>query len=317
MTFAAFTAEAPPGNACPKDIRDRFEKEAWMTLAFRAPAKINLTLEVLARRDDGYHGVRSVMVPLELADELICDPSDGFSFACDRAELAGDDNLVVRAFRAVGDLPPLRVSLRKVIPHQAGLGGGSSDAAAVLRAAMTHAWPVRPELDWLTIARGLGSDVPFFLSGTGALVEGTGERVTPAGALPPWHVLLVKPPVAVSTAAAYKMLDASARPQRTRATSVSMAALTALQRGRFADVVALLFNDFHHVIAGSTPEIRIALDALRRSGASNALLAGSGSCVFSLAQTAGEIASIAAALALPQDYTVIATAFGPTPDWAR
>ncbi|MGA7094060.1 MAG: hypothetical protein WBX23_08495, partial [Candidatus Cybelea sp.] len=105
-------------------------------LTLRAPAKINLTLEVLARRSDGYHGIRSVMVPLELSDELTIEPNARFSFACDRADLADDGNLALAALRAIGKTPLVRMALRKQVPIQAGLGGGSSDAATVLRAAM-------------------------------------------------------------------------------------------------------------------------------------------------------------------------------------
>ena len=142
--------------------------------AFLAPAKINLTLEVLARRDDGYHGVRSVMVPLDFGDEISVTPSDAFEFTCSRSELEGDANLVVRALRALGDLPRFRVALRKRIPVAAGLGGGSSDAAAVLRAAMGGAFGPPPAVGWLRIARALGSDVPFFLAGTGRPRRGDG-----------------------------------------------------------------------------------------------------------------------------------------------
>jgi 4-diphosphocytidyl-2-C-methyl-D-erythritol kinase len=282
----------------------------------RAPAKINLTLEVLARRNDGYHGVRSVMVPLDLADELTVTPSDRFEFACDRPELGGDDNLAVRALRALGELPPYRVELRKRIPTQAGLGGGSSDAAAILRAAMAGTFgPPRPEVDWLQVARGLGSDVPFFLAATGALVEATGERVTPAGALPRWHVLIVKPPVGVSTSEAYAEIDRTRRPSRSRASSASIALLTALQRGSFDDVTALLENDFQNVVVPKVPEIAKALDALFAAGADNALLAGSGSSVFTLAKTPEKIERILDRLALAHEYQCVTTAFAATPDW--
>jgi 4-diphosphocytidyl-2-C-methyl-D-erythritol kinase len=288
-----------------------------MALAFQAPAKINLTLEVLARRDDGYHGIRSVMVPLALCDELTVESSATFSFVCDRPGLGGNDNLVVRAFAALGVLPPLRVSLRKCVPTQAGLGGGSSDAAAVLRAAMAGDVPADAveRRDWPAIARALGSDVPFFLAGTGALVEGTGERVTPLGALPPWHVVIVKPPVAVSTADAYARLDATVRPQRPRADSVSIACLTALQRGAFGEVESLLSNDFHDVIAGSAPEVARSVAALRAAGARNALLAGSGSCVFALFEHGEPARSVVAQLRLPRDYEVFETQFAATPGW--
>jgi 4-diphosphocytidyl-2-C-methyl-D-erythritol kinase len=106
-------------------------------LTVPAPAKINLTLEVLARRADGYHGIRSVMVPLELADVLTIEPSPHYEFACDRSDLNTESNLAARAIHALGTTPPVLLRLHKRIPVQAGLGGGSSDAAAVLRAAIS------------------------------------------------------------------------------------------------------------------------------------------------------------------------------------
>jgi 4-diphosphocytidyl-2-C-methyl-D-erythritol kinase len=284
-------------------------------LTVRAPAKINVTLEVLARRGDGYHGIRSVMVPLELADELTIEPSSRFSFSCDRADLDDDANLAYAAIRTLGDIPPVRIELRKHIPVQAGLGGGSSDAAAVLRAAMAGAFGIVPHHDWLSLARALGSDVPFFLAETAALVEGTGERVTPAGSIPQWHVLIVKPPVAISTARAYAELDSRDRPQRSRRGSASIAMLEALQRDDFDAVQALLQNDFHDPIATQNPEIAGALAALRAAGASNTLLAGSGSCVFTLAADPQRIAKIAERLNLPPSYECFATRFAATPHW--
>ena len=287
-----------------------------MTSVFPAPAKVNLTLEVLARRADGFHGVRSVMIPLELADELSVEPSDRFYFECDRADLAGDDNLAVRALRLLGDRPPhARVHLRKHIPTQAGLGGGSSDAAAILRAAIAGTFGPPPPLDWVASARALGSDVPFFLSGTGALVEGTGERVTPLGTLPRWHALVVKPPVAVSTATAYATLDAIDRPTRPRSGSVSLEMVDAIQRADFAAVQQLLQNDFHEPIVAQAPEIALTAQALRTAGAANALLAGSGSCVFTIAPNAAKIERVLGDLQLPETYLRFATAFASTPDW--
>jgi 4-diphosphocytidyl-2-C-methyl-D-erythritol kinase len=282
----------------------------------QAPAKINLTLEVLARRADGYHGIRSVMVPLELSDELTAEPNDAFAFECDRDDLAGDANLAVAALRAAfAQPPPVRLRLEKHIPTQAGLGGGSSDAAAVLRMAMNGAFGTAPHRDWLNVARSLGSDVPFFLVGTAALVEGTGERVTPAGTLPPWHVLIVKPPAAVSTADAYRAIDESVRPQRPRDDSVSIRMLEALQRADFSTVESLMQNDFHDIISYRTPEIAIALRALRDAGANNAMLAGSGSCVYTISPEATTIAAIARALRLAENYDPFVTRFADAPDW--
>jgi 4-diphosphocytidyl-2-C-methyl-D-erythritol kinase len=280
-----------------------------------APAKINLTLEVLARRDGGYHGIRSVMVPLALADELAIDPAPSFSFECDRGDLSDERNLAVRAVRALEVEPNAALRLRKRIPSEAGLGGGSSDAAAVLRAAMEGAFGSLPARDWIAVARSLGSDVPFFLAGTGALVEGTGERVTAIGALPAWHALVVKPPAGVSTATAYAELDKRERVVRPRNESVSLRMVEALQRGDFAAVEALMHNDFQDAISALVPEVRAALDALRSAGATKALLAGSGSCVFTISPDAQHVAAVDRALALDATYRRFVTAFAPTPAW--
>lgn len=284
-------------------------------MKLHAPAKINLTLEVLARRDDGYHALRSLMVPLAFGDDVTIEPASAFRFSCSDASLGGNDNLAVRAAHAVTADARVSIALDKRVPTQAGLGGGSSDAAAVLLAAMQGAFGDCGPRDWVAIARALGSDVPFFLCGTGALVEGTGERVTALGALPSWHVLAIKPPAAVSTAAAYAALDASPRPSRARNTSVTLRALDALQRGAFIELEALLSNDFHDVIASSTPEVARTIDALRAAGASNALLCGSGSAVFTLAPDARTIDAIAASLDLPAEYRRIPTRFAESAQW--
>lgn len=279
------------------------------------PAKINLTLEVLDRRADGYHGIRSVMVPLALADELTIEAAEQFGFFCTDPLLAGDDNLAARAVRAISPQTPVTMTLEKRIPTQAGLGGGSSDAAGVLLAAMRGALGNVKHVDWVAMARALGSDVPFFLVESGALVEGTGERVTALGVLPLWHVLVVKPPASVSTAAAYAQLDASPRPSRPRSSSVSIEMVAAVQRADFVRVRALLSNDFSDVIAGAVPEIARTLDALARAGATRPLLAGSGAAVFALEETPDAIAAIAARLDLPDDYPRFQTALRRSGAW--
>jgi len=280
-----------------------------------APAKINLTLEVLDRRADGYHGIRSLMVPLALADELTIEPAATFSLSCDVAGLGGDDDLVARAYRAVTPPDAARIALVKRIPTQAGLGGGSSDAAAVLLAAMDGAFGPVPDRDWLAIARSLGSDVPFFLTQSGALVEGTGERVTAVGALPQWHVVIVRPPEVVSTAAAYALLDSYSRPPRPRNISASLRALEALQRGAFDEVVELMHNDFQDAVAGAHATIGVALEALRDAGCAKPLLAGSGSCVFALCRTADERDRIASVLQFPETFASYSTSFAQPAAW--
>jgi 4-diphosphocytidyl-2-C-methyl-D-erythritol kinase len=281
----------------------------------RAPAKLNLTLEVLAKRADGLHGVRSVMVPVDLCDDIRIEPASQFRFTCDVPELA-EANLVERTVRALCDSAPrIRITLRKRIPTGAGMGGGSSDAAAILLAAQAGTLTAGGDKNYLAIARSLGSDVPFFLVQTAALVEGAGERVTALGAVPPWHAVIVKPPAAVSTAWAYEQIDAAARPSRARNASVSLGMAEALQRREFDRVVSLLHNDFHDVIVPATPEIGRALDLLRAAGASHALMTGSGSCVFALAQTAQQRDELASRVQLPAGYNIYSCAFWNGEAW--
>ncbi len=263
-----------------------------------APAKINLTLEILRKREDGYHGLRSVMVPVGLYDEIDIAPHEsGLSFYCDQPEISSSDNLVLRAFHILKAAHPrVRIELRKQIPVQAGLGGGSSDAATILLAAMDGAFGVPEKHDWLALARSLGSDVPFFLARTGALVEATGERMTPVGTLPHWWCVIVKPSVAVSTAQAFAWIDERDRPATSRSSSVSLRMNEALQRAHFEEVLALLQNDFHDVLVARFPEIAATIAALQRAGAQRPMLSGSGSACFALAKNEGEARRIADAL---------------------
>lgn len=280
----------------------------------RAPAKLNLTLEVLQRRNDGLHGLRSVMVPVDLCDEIDVAPAAGGSaFSCDVAELRSD-NLVERAMNAL-HVSGFDVRLRKSIPTGAGMGGGSSDAAAILLAAQRGLFGTSQEVDYVAAARSLGSDVPFFLVETAALVEGTGERVTALGPVPRWHAVIVKPPVSVSTAWAYAQIDAASRASRPRNGSVSLQMGEALQRGEFERVLSLLQNDFHDVLAPSTPQIAQALDALRAAGAHNALLTGSGSCVFALTENAEDAQTLATTVRIPEDFRVFRCAFWNGEAW--
>ncbi len=279
------------------------------------PAKINLTLEVLAEAPNGYRSLRSVMVPIGIYDEIAIAQSREFSFTCDDAALGGADNLAARAVRALDPGARVSIALKKRIPTKAGLGGGSSDAAASLRAAMRGALQCAAEPDWLATARSLGSDVPFFLAGTAALVEGTGERVTAIGTLPDWHVLVVKPPVGVATADAYAMLDTRTPRSRPRNISQSLLMVEAFQRRDFAEVQSLLGNDFHEPVASATPEVALSIAALVQAGARHALLCGSGSAVFTMAETATEISAIQERLELPAEYLCFKAPFASTPDW--
>ncbi len=302
-----------------REVRDAPLRSIASVLRLLAPAKINVTLEILSRRDDGYHALRSVMIPIALYDEIDIVPSERTRFETSDASL-DSDNLVMRALAASGIATTHAVHLGKKIPVGGGLGGGSSDAAAVLRAAMRGELGATPSaIDWIAIAAKLGSDVPFFLVGTGALVEGYGERVTAMGALPPWWVVVVRPHAFVATVDAYRRLDDArtrvAVPSRARATSASLAAVDALQRKDFAALDASLVNDFHDLVLGAYPDVARAYAAFVAAGAPRVLLSGSGSCLFALFEDETHARAVAAAIDASVCETVFAVAFHRDDAW--
>lgn len=181
----------------------------------KAPAKINLSLRVLGRRTDGFHDLDTTMVRLPgLADELVFSPSDGFSFTCDDSSLPADGgNLVVKAARAYeaasGGNCGHSIHLTKRIPHGAGLGGGSSDAAATLIGLDRLNGGKLGNARLSSIAADLGSDIPFFFSPGAARCTGRGEILEPAPSPPDFQLLLLKPSFGVSTPDAYGRWSAS------------------------------------------------------------------------------------------------------------
>jgi 4-diphosphocytidyl-2-C-methyl-D-erythritol kinase len=288
--------------------------KAGVTL--QAPAKLNLSLEVLGRVAGGLHGIRSVMVPVDLCDELAISPGgEGLRFLCNDPALQ-NENLVERAYRILDVRGGAEIELRKNIPVQAGLGGGSSDAAAILLAAQRGAFGSVPQIDYVQAAVELGSDVPFFLVETAALVESTGERVTALGKAPDWHAVIVKPSVSVSTRDAYARLDESERGSRPRNASVSLRLGEALQRGDFDRVIEFQQNDFLDAVS-STAEIAQALDMLREAGARKPMLSGSGSAVYALTRTAAERDKLAERIAATPEFEIFACAFRSGAAWTR
>jgi 4-diphosphocytidyl-2-C-methyl-D-erythritol kinase len=177
-----------------------------------APAKINLSLKILRRRDDGFHEIDTLMAPISLCDELIVEPTvsaQGIDFSIDDSTLpAGEENLVVRAahlfFAEIKEGPRVRIALRKKIPHGAGLGGGSSDAATTLLGLnQLHGAPLSSSR-LTSLAAEIGSDVAFFLVGGPARCRGRGEIVEPVESLPKLSLLLLKPGFGVPTPWAYQ-----------------------------------------------------------------------------------------------------------------
>jgi 4-diphosphocytidyl-2-C-methyl-D-erythritol kinase len=177
-----------------------------------APAKVNLTLHVTGKRPDGYHELESLVVFSGVHDTLIAEPADGFALSVTGPTARGlegeGDNIIFRAAQRLADLAgcpnAVHVTLIKRLPVAAGIGGGSADAAATLRA-LNRLWGLnRPLSDYMTLARGLGADVPVCLNGKAVTMAGIGETLLPAPALPPAWLLLVNPMKPVSTPAVFK-----------------------------------------------------------------------------------------------------------------
>ena len=243
----------------------------------RAHAKINLGLRVLYRRPDGFHEIRTIFQTISLADDLRISYSRarGTSIAID-GDLQIADNLVERAARACLDemrlTARLEFVLTKKIPMGAGLGGGSSDAAAVLLALPVLAGRSIPLERLLLIAESLGSDVPFFLLGGTAVGLGKGEELYPLPDLPPRAGLLVSPGIHVSTPGAYKDLSAALTP--------AAAKLLDFQQSAADPLGSTLHNDFETVVFPQHPRLERIKAKLTKCGARPALMSGSGSTIF-------------------------------------
>src|SRR5579872_3284721 len=243
-----------------------------------AHAKINLTLDVLGKRDDGYHALASVMQTLALHDTLRISANMGGALAlfCDDPALRGEENLALRAaYLLKAEMGDERlgaaIELRKGVPVQAGLGGGSSDAAAVLNA-LNAQWSTGYNVDRLEeLGARLGSDVPFFIRSGTALIEGRGEEVTPLPDAEPLWIVLAKPRTGLSTATVFRQLtpgdysDGSATRQLVQSLRASQP--TALEH---------LFNALEPSVLRAFPEVGAVRDALLGAGAPVARMSGSG-----------------------------------------
>lgn len=251
-------------------------------LRVRAFAKINLDLRVVGTLPDGYHEVRTILQTLALHDTLTFEPRRGpLEIVCDTPGVPLDArNLVWKALALVhqrvrrrsGAPSGVRVTLEKRIPSEAGLGGGSSDAAAALLAASTL-WGLDLDLPSLArLASHLGADVPFFLAGGTALGLGRGDEVSPLPEPPATPVVILKPRFGVSTADAYRWVDEDQRLRDRRSPRRLPASWPAWAVG--------VTNEMEAPVARRQPGIRRAVQALAAAGAVYAAMSGSGSAVF-------------------------------------
>ena len=277
-------------------------------LTIHAPAKVNLYLAVGDTRPDGYHNVETVLQSLDLSDTITLTESHSLELASDtELGIPAESNLAWRAAealgRAVGRPPLFHIGLEKRIPHGAGLGGGSSDAAAVIAGA-ARLWGMEPDDPVLAIvASSIGADVPFFLDGGTALFVGRGDEYLSSLPTPDLSLVLVRPPVSIATAEAYAAFDRLE--QEDPPGSVGM--VRACESGDAEGVSSALFNSMTTAAITLDSSIEEAIAWLRDFGdVSGALLAGSGSAGFGICSS-GESASALASAAREMGWWAEAT----------
>lgn len=256
-------------------------------LAARAHAKVNLDLRVLGTRADGYHELRTVFQSIELHDTIVCDERPGaFVVKCRTPGVPLDEtNLVWRAAAALwkavgraGDPQDTVVRIEKAIPMQAGLGGGSADAAATL-VSLGRLWGGVPFSLLREVATAIGADVAFFLAGGTALGLGRGEEIYPLVDLPPHWIVVARPPFGVSTAEAYAWYDED------RAAGLKENRELQMLPVPWPTRAAQMINDLEPPVVRRHPEITALKTTLREGGAVAVAMSGSGSAVFGLFRT--------------------------------
>jgi 4-diphosphocytidyl-2-C-methyl-D-erythritol kinase len=254
-----------------------------------APAKINLSLEILGRRDDGFHEVETLIAPISLCDELNIDKDDakeGIEFRCDDSSVPqGDDNLAVRAAKTFLEGANLKrsvaIELKKNIPHGAGLGGGSSDAATTLLALNELFETNLPREALAKMGETIGSDVPFFVFESTAICRGRGELVTPIQLPENLSILLLKPGFAVPTAWAYsRWKDSREIP------GVPYAAQQFADQTFISDLERPVFEKFVFLA-------QLKMWLLRQPEVGAALMSGSGSTVFAVTRPNADVDRLA------------------------
>lgn len=246
-------------------------------MKIEAFAKVNFTLEVFGVRDDGFHALRSLVVPVSLSDTIEIEPSDTLS-----SDTGYPDDLCLKAARVLSPNRGASIHVEKRIPAGGGLGGGSADAAATL-VGLNEMWDLgksREEL--VALAAEVGSDVPALVHGGAVLMEGRGERVSPftldEGGFPRLHMVLCNPGVPCSTKEVY----ARCTSRVTEDPSILYNMRIALASGDLKLISAAMVNDLQKPAEEMCPEIGGALALLRKSGAVGAAMSGSGSTVFGL-----------------------------------
>lgn len=266
----------------------------------KSPAKINIGLNIIRKREDGFHDLETIFYPLNLFDEITFTKSDNFSFTSDDELLNKEPtNLIIKAKeeleRVSGKTLNVKIELNKNIPIGAGLGGGSSNAAITLKTLTTileseH----RLEHHLLSqIALKLGSDVPYFLNPAPAFAESRGEIITPVNLKIDKPILIVNPGIHISTKWAFGHI----KPHQPK---VSLKTLISYKEITIDDLKQIAVNDFEEVVFAEYPEIKNIKEVMLQSGATLSIMTGTGSTVFGIFEN--KKATEEAALKFPESY---------------
>lgn len=270
-----------------------------MKIVLQAFAKINISINILGRRPDGFHEIESIVHSISLYDSVSISPSSSFKVQFKGGNIPLDKNTIVRAYELLreyvemkgNELPPVTVSVNKRIPESSGLGGGSADAAAFLYG-MNRLFSLglnRNEL--LNIGEKVGADVPFFFYGGACLVCGKGERVFPVASSLNNPIVLVLPKARISTEWAYKKWDEKGVPENVCLSDI----VTALRSGDLEGVSKSLVNSFLKVVLHENDEVNLIYQRLRSIGLPFNLT-GSGSAFFVMCRSAGDVEKVARAV---------------------
>ena len=284
-------------------------------ISLKAPAKINLFLEILGKRDDGYHEIETVMQEIDLVDNLQFEEiQEDVKLKCNDKNIPSDENnLVCKAANLIlnecGIRKGVLISLEKNIPVGAGLGGGSSDAAATLKA-LNLLWKIGlNDAELMEFAAKLGSDIPFFIKGKTALCSGRGEKITPIEVKSEMNYLVIFPHINISTATIYRNLKIDLTK---KIIDVSFF-LDALKHRKLADISKLLYNRLEEVIFATYPDLLDVKSALDHFDFCGLSVSGSGSAFFGLCKDKQQAEAIKSKIELSDIGNVFAVTNVITP----
>ena len=284
-------------------------------ISLKAPAKINLFLEILGKRDDGYHEIETVMQEIDLVDNLQFEEiQEGVRLKCNDKNIPSDENnLVCKAANLIlnecGIKKGVLISLEKNIPVGAGLGGGSSDAATTLKA-LNLLWKIGlNDAELMHFAAKLGSDVPFFIKGKTSLCSGRGEKITPVEVKSEMNYLIIFPHINISTTMIYRNLKIDLTK---KIIDVSFF-LDALKHRKLADISKLLYNRLEEVIFATYPDLLDVKSALDHFDFCGLSVSGSGSAFFGLCKDKQQAEAIKSKIELSSIGNVFAVTNVITP----